>query len=62
MTQFKEVCKKYGHEQLHDKQTYFQMKESSTDYQMAKAILFQTFQNSEFGKWVKKPQEEELFS
>ena len=38
------------------------MKQEAHDYQKAKAALFNKFEANNYGKWVKKPMEQELFT
>jgi len=42
--------------------SYRAVKESSTDFQAAKAIMYARFRLNGFGKWVSKPLEEEMFT
>lgn len=43
------------------RQTYYHSKQAAQEYQIAKAALFDKFQANNYGTWVKKPMEQELF-
>ena len=59
---FKEVCKKYGRDDLLSADTYAKAKKMATDFQSAKKAVMTKFRKSGFSRWVEKPVEEGMFS
>lgn len=57
---FKEVCHIFERTDLLNK-TYGEVKNSATNFQKAKEVLFERFQNLGKGTWIRKPPEEEEF-
>ncbi|XP_061175331.1 double-stranded RNA-specific adenosine deaminase-like [Saccostrea echinata] len=59
---FKEVCLKLGKNNLLNFQTYGKAKQAATEFQSAKKALVLKLKQNNFGTWVSKPPEEEMFS
>ncbi|XP_062578030.1 double-stranded RNA-specific adenosine deaminase-like [Saccostrea cucullata] len=59
---FKEVCLKLGKNNLLNFQTYGKAKQAATEFQTAKKALVLKLKQNNFGTWVSKPPEEEMFS
>ena len=62
-TSFKEICKKFGKQELIQScGTYGEAKKLATDFQAAKEVMLKHFRAQGYSKWVGKPIEEEMFS
>ncbi|XP_060066776.1 double-stranded RNA-specific adenosine deaminase-like [Ylistrum balloti] len=59
---FKQVCRKFGQQDLLQFQTYNQAKMAATDFQESKKLMLKKMSESSYGTWVSKPIEEEMFS
>ncbi|XP_033751635.1 double-stranded RNA-specific adenosine deaminase-like isoform X2 [Pecten maximus] len=59
---FKQVCKKFGHQELLQYKTYNQAKMAATDFQQANKLMLKKMTENSYGTWVSKPVEEEMFS
>lgn len=57
---FKEIAAKFGVEHLSNL-TYGEAKRAAKDFQAAKEVLFNRFQQLGRGTWIRKPEEEEEF-
>ncbi|GBM40525.1 Double-stranded RNA-specific adenosine deaminase [Araneus ventricosus] len=57
---FKEIATKFGVEHLSNL-TYGEAKRGAKDFQVAKEVLFNRFQQLGRGTWIRKPEEEEEF-
>ncbi|XP_069134047.1 double-stranded RNA-specific adenosine deaminase-like isoform X2 [Argopecten irradians] len=59
---FKQVCQKFGQQELLQFKTYNQAKMAATDFQQARKLMLQKMSENSYGTWVSKPIEEEMFS
>ena len=59
---FMTVMKSTTKNKINDATTYRDLKQSACEYQQAKAKLFAFCERHGYGSWVKKPEEEELFT
>ncbi|XP_048728595.2 uncharacterized protein LOC125646393 [Ostrea edulis] len=59
---FKEVCSKFGKNSLLNFQTYGKTKLAAKEFQTAKKAILLKIKENNYGTWVSKPPEEEMFS
>ncbi|XP_021345781.1 double-stranded RNA-specific editase 1-like isoform X3 [Mizuhopecten yessoensis] len=59
---FKQVCQRFGRQDLLQHKTYSQSKLAATDFQEARKVMLKKMTESNYGTWVSKPIEEEMFS
>ncbi|XP_070532648.1 double-stranded RNA-specific adenosine deaminase-like isoform X2 [Ptychodera flava] len=60
--EFQNICKRLNREDLLQANTYHRAKKMAKEYQQAKSYMMEYFEKNDFGKWMEKPPEEEMFS
>ncbi|NXQ82802.1 DSRAD deaminase, partial [Nyctibius grandis] len=61
-TLFQQLCAKTDRKDLQNLSVYSEAKEAATAYQEAKQRFFGALEETGYGSWIRKPQEEENFS
>ncbi|KAH9494790.1 hypothetical protein Btru_020623 [Bulinus truncatus] len=59
---YKKACAAHRRYDLMKGSTYYNMKRMNTVFFQAKEVMFKKFRSTGCGKWISKPQEEEMFS
>ncbi|XP_041365341.1 double-stranded RNA-specific adenosine deaminase-like [Gigantopelta aegis] len=59
---FKKICVKFGASNLGQAKNYHEAKLAAKDFQSAKMALVKKLKENNYGPWVSKPVEEEMFS
>lgn len=59
---FKQVCQRFGRQDLLQADNYNKAKEMAVDFQMAKQAMLKKFKDQKMRVWVSKPVEEEMFN
>lgn len=59
---FKQVCHKFGRQDLLMADNYHKAKLMATNFQQAKNVMLKKFKDQKMRVWVSKPTEEEMFS
>ncbi|XP_013411771.1 double-stranded RNA-specific adenosine deaminase [Lingula anatina] len=59
---YRNVCAKFNRTDLLQAGSYYEAKQMAAQFQESKQIMYQKFKKNKFGTWVKKPQEEKMFT
>ena len=61
-SEYQETCRLFGRADLLESRTYHEAKRSAENYHSAKTYLKCILNQANYGSWIEKPNEEELFA